>query len=127
VLRSADELLAPALEETLVKLQLADADAALVKLARRYAETLDAGAELADHVERAWEELDPEDQKGRRRLAMIEAKLVGRAALADLGPKLLATLQALGATPAARARRKGTGGGDAGPNRLQQLRATRRA
>jgi hypothetical protein len=49
-------------------------------------------------------------------------------ALEKLGPKLLAALQALQATPAARARRKGTGGGDrAGEGRLQALRAARRA
>jgi hypothetical protein len=47
-------------------------------------------------------------------------------ALEDLGPKLLAALQALNATPAARARRRPQGGGDAGPNRLQALRQARR-
>ena len=46
-------------------------------------------------------------------------------ALQDLGPKLLATLAQLQATPAARSKVK-TGGGDAGPNRLQALRAARR-
>ena len=45
--------------------------------------------------------------------------------LTDLGPKLLATLQQLQATPAARAKRRTGGGGDAGPNRLQAIRAAR--
>jgi hypothetical protein len=47
-------------------------------------------------------------------------------ALEDLGPKLLATLQALQATPAARSRLRPQGGGDAGQNRLQALRSARR-
>lgn len=48
-------------------------------------------------------------------------------ALEGLGPKLLATLAALQATPAARSRVKTEGGGDAGPNRLQALRDARGA
>jgi hypothetical protein len=61
----------------------------------------------------------------QRYAAAIDADSEG-AALEDLGPKLLAALQALNATPAARARRRPQGGGDAGPNRLQALRAARR-
>lgn len=47
-------------------------------------------------------------------------------ALTDLGPKLLATLQALQATPAARSKVKVGGGAGAGPNRLQALREAHR-
>jgi hypothetical protein len=47
--------------------------------------------------------------------------------LADLGPKLLACLTALGATPAARARIKTARQPDAQPGRLAQLRAARGA
>lgn len=95
MITAADKLLRPAVEATLAALELTDADAALVKLTRRYAHVI-------DHA---------------------EDSLI---ALERLGPKLLAALQALGATPAYRARRR-TGGGDrAGDNRLAQLRAARR-
>lgn len=43
--------------------------------------------------------------------------------LDKLGPKLLAVLDALGATPAARAKIKGGKPGDAKPDRLAELRA----
>jgi len=94
VLRDADELLAPAVAATVGKLQLEDADAAVVKLAQAYAAAIDT------------------DTDGE--------------ALEKLGPKLLAALQALQATPAARARRRSGGGGNVGPNRLEELRAARR-
>lgn len=48
------------------------------------------------------------------------------AALDKLGPKLLAVLESLGATPTARAKLKG-GAPSAGPSRLAQLRASRGA
>lgn len=48
--------------------------------------------------------------------------------LKDLGPKLLATLEALGATPRARAAgRKPAGGGTGGTSKLAALREARRA
>ncbi len=49
------------------------------------------------------------------------------AALDVYGPKLLAVLEALGATPAARARLKGGKPADAKPSRLAQLRDARGA
>lgn len=91
MLRDAETLLGPAVEQTLTALELVDADAALVKLTRRYAAAIDDDGDLE-----------------------------------KLGPKLLAALQALQATPAARARRRHGGGANAGPNRLQELRAARR-
>ncbi len=48
-------------------------------------------------------------------------------ALSWLGPKLLAVLEQLGATPAARAKLKGRPAPDGKPNRLSQLRDARRA
>ncbi|HEV8653331.1 MAG TPA: hypothetical protein VG276_29035 [Actinomycetes bacterium] len=126
MLRSADELLGPALAETLGHLTLADEDAALVKLAERYAAAIDRAAELAAEADAIGEGLDPDDLPGRQRLALLAAKVEGQAVLGNLGPKLLQALAALQATPAARARRRGGGGGDAGPNRLQALREARR-
>ncbi len=46
--------------------------------------------------------------------------------LEKLGPKLLACLESLGATPAARARMKGGKTPDAKPSELAKLRAARR-
>lgn len=126
MLRPAEETFVASVEATLIELDLAGADTALVRLTRELAATLDAGDELADHVERAWEALNPEDIDGRKRLALIEAKLTQRATLSDLGPKLLAALTALGATPAARAQRRGGGGDRRGPSGLDALRQARR-
>ncbi|MEH1013057.1 hypothetical protein V6U90_08090 [Micromonospora sp. CPCC 206060] len=96
-LRSADALISPDVAETVAKLpDLTPADAAAVKLARRYAAAID--------------EADPE--------AAAEV-------LDKLGPKLLAALEALGATPRSRAARKG---GASGPGRgkLAAIREARR-
>lgn len=90
-LRSADTLLAPVVEASIAALTLADEDAAVVRLARRYAAAIDA---------------DPD-------------------ALETFGPKLLAALTALGATPAGRVRLKG-GEPSRAQNRLQVLREARR-
>jgi hypothetical protein len=94
-LQPADDLLAPAVTETIKHLTTSAEDAAAVKLAQRYAATIDAA----------------EDRD---------------AAMEKLGPKLLACLESLGATPAARARLKG-GAPSAAGNRLAALREARRA
>lgn len=73
VLRDADDLLAPTMETTLAALGLADTDAAVAQLARRYAQAMD------DARDPAW-------------------------AARWLGPELQRCLEALGATPMARAR-----------------------
>lgn len=96
-LRSADELISPDVAETVAKLaDLTAADAAAVKLARRYAAAIDqAGPECAAEV------------------------------LDKLGPKLLACLEALGATPRSRAARKGGVSGP-GQGKLAAIRQARR-
>ena len=91
----------------------------------------DADKLLAPAVERTLGELqlgtvdDAVATLAQRYAAAIDADSEGDA-LEALGPKLLATLQALQATPAARSKVKTGGGGDAGPNRLQALREARR-
>lgn len=71
--------------------------------------------------------------RGAVRLAIEYAQTIDLscsdpAMLEVLGPKLLAVLESLGATPAARARMtKGTTRGDAKPNRLAKLRDARQA
>lgn len=93
-LQAADNLLAPAVAAAIGALTLDNADTGAVKLARAYAEAIDAAPG------------DPE-------------------VLEKLGPKLLAALESLGATPKARATiTKGTAGAAAG--RLAALRAARR-
>lgn len=72
-----------------------------------------------------------DEDAGAVKLALQYAAAIDRAenraeALERLGPKLLACLDALGATPAARARLKG-GPADAATNRLALLREARRA
>jgi hypothetical protein len=97
-LRDADTLLLTAVKTTIDKLDLDDADLAAVKLAEHYAQAIDAG-----HCS----ECDADRN------------------LEDLGHRLLAVLDALGATPAARSKiRKGVAAGD-GPTRLAALRAAR--
>jgi hypothetical protein len=123
-LRSADGLLAPAVAETVTALTVAPEDAAAVKLAERYAEAIDEAASIAAAVDQAVDELDPDDITGRQRLAALAAKVEAQTVLEKLGPKLLAALESLGATPAARAKLKG-GAPTRAANRLQALRQAR--
>jgi hypothetical protein len=106
-LRDTSELLWPAVQETLTALGLGSQDAAARKLAQRYAQVIDAlpnrGSDRAH--DQAW-------------------------GLRWIGPELLKTLDALGATPDARARitRLAKGGdkpADAAPTELDRLRASR--
>jgi hypothetical protein len=78
-------------------------DNATVALAKRYAALMDdverTAAELA--------ELRADDESTAAALARLRARVDGYAVAAELGPKLLAALAALGLTPAARAVAKG--------------------
>jgi len=97
VIRDCDELLAPAVAETVAALTPAPADAAAVKLAQRYAAAIDNAIPSAEALEK-------------------------------LGPKLLAALESLGATPAARAKlREGKPASGGKPGGLTALREAHRA
>lgn len=96
-LRDADELIGPSVEQTIDALDLQAADSAAVQLARRYAALIDA---QQDPKLRAW-------------------------AMRWIAPQLLACLESLGATPAARARLKGGRTPDAAPNQLDKFRQAR--
>jgi hypothetical protein len=75
-LRDADELILPAVKEAIAALAATtDADAAVIRVAERYAAVID---DAADKKLQAW-------------------------AMRNIGPLLLDALAALGATPAARA------------------------
>lgn len=90
-LTSADATMAAALAETLSELTLVDADAAVVRLAKKYAAAIDE---------------DPD-------------------VLEKIGPKLLSCLEALGATPRARAALRKGGEPSRVESRLAVLRAAR--
>lgn len=119
-LQSTDALLGPAVADTINALPLAHADTAAARLARQYADTIDQAAQIAA----ALDDIDDEDQA--QRVAALAAKVDAQTVLADLGPKLLHTLDALGATPRARAAisKGGAGGGQKG--KLAALREARR-
>lgn len=93
--RDPDDLVLPAVEESIGALGLADEDAAAAQLARGYARILDTARDPV------W-------------------------AMRWYGPELLKALEALGATPLARARLKRSPD-KPGPSRLDALRAARSA
>lgn len=127
MLRDADELLGPALAATVRALEPLDKrDAAVVRLAERYAALIDTAANLAAAAERILELADEGDVDVLGQLAALAARVERQTVLEKLGPKLLAALQQLQATPAARARQQRGGGDRADSGRLQGLRAARR-
>lgn len=128
MLRDASELLAPAVTAAISALTLTDADTATVKLAQRYADAIDQAAIAQELADRALDRIDAGDLNARLYVQALAAKVEAKELLDKLGPKLLAVLEALGATPAARAAiaRKGKPA-DGQPNRLAQLRAAREA
>lgn len=111
-LRNADELLLPAVRESIAALKdKAEADAALIKLAERYAALMDdAGRHCSGctnddchRPDRSW-------------------------AIRWIGPLLHDALESLGATPVARTRtRTKESGTTGGPSRLAALRAAHTA
>jgi len=105
--------------------QLGPVDSGAAALARRYAALI----EDAERISRELAEIQAEDDGQRQVLAGLRAAVHAQTVAADLGPKLLAALAALGLTPAARAAGKGggAGGSAAGGGRdvLAELRAKR--
>lgn len=125
-LQPADRLLAPAVTQALGAIELEAEDVAAQKLAERYAREIDqadAAAAHADKVLRAFSaDADPDLFE---LVKALKAKLSARVAVSDLGPKLLAALDSLGATPKARAQRKGGAAGGKTNSKLAALRANR--
>ncbi|MCI0687235.1 MAG: hypothetical protein L0Y54_08370 [Sporichthyaceae bacterium] len=118
-----DELLAPAVADALAKIKskLSAEDCAAAQLATRYAAVIDEAATLAAIMQ----DIPRDGEHIARLLAALEAKVDAQAVLAELGPKLLAVLESLGATPKGRAALK-RGEVTGGTSRLQALRAARR-
>lgn len=90
-------------------------DAATIALAKNYARLLDAAAPAARYA-KAVEWLDTvRTDKSNDLVNVILAALAEHSVASDLGPKLLGCLDALGMTPAARAKLSGRTGAGAAP------------
>ncbi len=81
-LRDAEDLLAPAVAATISKLALTDEDAAAVKLARRYAATIDEAADIAA----ALAAIDAADESTAKRVNALAKRVKAQAILTELGP-----------------------------------------
>lgn len=90
--------LAAKVEETLEKLDLAPEDAAVSALAVQYARTIDRAAAIAADAARV-----PFDPDTAEAVEQLRKRVAAHTTMSDLGPKLLAALEALQATPRARA------------------------
>ncbi|MCF7548911.1 hypothetical protein [Pseudonocardia sp. WMMC193] len=109
--------LAAEVRATLEHLDLQPQDQALAAVAVRYGETIDRAAAIAAQAARI--PYDPDTAEEVKKLA---SRVSGQVTMADLGPKLLAALDALGATPKARAA-VGQTPAPSGPSKLSQLRS----
>ena len=122
-IRAADDLIAPAVAETLQDLDESVVDAGARRLAERYAAAIDEAHLIAADLESVLASDDADDDV-RKRVAALSAKVEAQTVLDTLGPKLLAALDSLGATPKARAR-DGKGGAARGDSKLAALRNNR--
>lgn len=127
-LQDVKDLLATQVRETLAALPLGDEDQAAAALAVEYAKQIDsaeAAAKIADRAIKTLMQDDVDDKDHEKYVYALAAKVEAATLLTQLGPKLLAVLESLGATPAARARLKGGKPANAAPTKLQGLRASR--
>lgn len=118
-----DDLVGPAVAETVDKLDTKPEDAAMVRLVERYAAAIDEARLIA----LAAEEIEPESEGQARALSALRERVNAVTVLAELGPKLAAALAELGASPKSRAAFARKGGDPSGdkPGRLAQLRTAR--
>jgi hypothetical protein len=111
-------------ERALNAVKIDPKDAGTAEIARHYARLIDDAAPAAKYGEAlAWLDAVDTNQRTEKHAILIRAALAEHSVASDLGPKLLAALTALGATPAAR---KDVGGGGADvvglPSPLQAAR-----
>jgi hypothetical protein len=90
--------LTAAVLETLGKVELRPEDAAIQALAEAYARTMDRAAAIAARAAAL-----PPDPDVMEELDRLRKRVSAQVTMSDLGPKLQAALDALGATPKARA------------------------
>lgn len=102
-------------------------DAATAALARQYARLMDAAAPAAKYAAALdWLAGDRGDQDADKHIRTITTALAAHSVASDLGPKLLAALEALQLSPRARAVvQKGGIGDKPSANPLDQLAARR--
>lgn len=93
-----DRKMLPAVEETLANVEIRPEDAGLARLALQYARTIDQAAAIAAQAAKI-----PFDPDTEEELKKLRNRVSAQVTMSDLGPKLLAALDALGATPKARA------------------------
>lgn len=105
-LTSADRLISPAVNATLGAIDVEPRFEAAAKLAERYAAQLDDAhwtEKRADDVLKMVEQ-NADDVELLDAVQALRAKLSARSAVENLGPKLAALLDALGATPMGKAK-----------------------
>lgn len=90
--------LAVSVRQAVGELDLRPEDVAVAALAVEYAETIDRAAVLAQLAADV-----PYDDDTAAMVSRLKQRVDAHAVMADVGPKLLAALDALGATPKARA------------------------
>lgn len=106
-------------EATLAATPARPEDEAMRALLRRYARVMDESAALAELA--ADIDTSALDDNGNKDLARLKAKVSAQQVMTDLGPKLLAALDALTATPKARTE-KAASSAKAGIRALEEMR-----
>lgn len=113
---AAEGSLASAVADALKALKSKPEDVAMLRLVEHYAQTIDDAAEIAEQAAL----IEAEDLSTANALAALRRRVERQAVLAELGPKLQAGLESLGASPKARAamQKGGAAGGrnNAGPD-----------
>jgi hypothetical protein len=102
-----DPSLVNELGRALIELKPTGQDSATVALARRYAKVIEDAVEIAD----AAAMIEPENVDQMRAIQALQRRVEAQTVLAELGPKLLASLVELGMTPRARSATVAKGGG----------------
>jgi 3-hydroxyisobutyrate dehydrogenase-like beta-hydroxyacid dehydrogenase len=121
-----DKLVLPQVRHTIEQLHLLPADSAAATLAERYAELIDHAAVATTYLKplRELRAVIAGNTAAAEHLTRLEVALSAHSVASDLGPKLLAVLESLGATPKARGAVMG-GGGSAAQGALARIRAAR--
>lgn len=118
-----DHLLLPAVRETLDELDVGREDRALARLVLIYAMAIDDAQRIAMEAVKLAESTDDREKA----LSALLRRLDAGDKLAELGPKILAALESLGASPKARAAITGKGNDDGGKPPAQSGLDKRRA
>jgi len=127
-----NQLLLPQVQRTLAELEKDDEakDAGLRRLAEIYAASIDEALDVAIDARKLVMQAEDEDDPleiAKRLLNALVKYSDSNSVLEQLGPKLQSALEALGASPKARATMTGKGGGSGVPARGQSSFAQRRA